>query len=734
MFFVSMISLYNVEAQSLGDTKKHRPKVGVVLSGGGAKGFSQIRILKAIDEAGVPIDYIGGTSIGSIIGALYAVGYDPDVIEELVRKQDWDAIIYDKIPRIYVPVEQRIYERQYLATFPIAKGKIKVKTSLVDGVYVNMLMSRLMLPAHDIHDFRNLPVPFFCIATDVEHASQCEIDTGDLSRSVRASMSIPFLFRPVNIDDKIFVDGGMINNFPVRNMEEKGVDIIIGIDLDDETITAEQIDNSLVLLSSLLNLSSFEESMYAKSHCDIYIKPNLHKRNMLSFNDFDSILQFGQDAADEFLPRFQRLADSLQEIEPYVIERPHVKPIDSLNIVDIHVNGASDSHKASIVRSFTKKFPVKMAIDDIEEVIIRIRASGYYENMWYEISDAEGGYMLILYCDKIDDLSASVGIHYDSDYGIGTLANITFKNVFGSSNRSTLSLDLNIAENPYFKVRFDKHQGKFIRFGSEFSIYSMKMSQYDNKNITNYYSIQDNRLDFFVRFVPSLTQQLRVGAVADYVHMRDFVGNNGLESDYHFYSYLYFNYFFGNEDYPNFARRGWKINLTGKCVFFEGVNDGGALSSKGLQNSFIAYCNIVKSIPIGQKNSLKLGIESGYKIGSEQVPAFYNFFVGGQSKMKYFDNILAFTGLNFTDKVVDYLAVSKLAWQCNFYKALYATVNFDFGFMSSSYDKWFDTNSFVTGLGFTLGIDTVIGPIELSMMGSNQNSNLIGFINVGYWF
>ena len=165
MIIIGLFSIYQIEAQEVSKTDKpksarKRPTVGVVLCGGGAKGFSQIRILKAIDEAGIPVDYIAGTSIGSIMGALYAIGYDPDTMEKLVRDQDWNQVIYDKIPRILMPVEQKMYERQYLATFPIKNKKLKVNSSLVDGVYVNLLMSKLMLPASNVHDFSKLSVPF----------------------------------------------------------------------------------------------------------------------------------------------------------------------------------------------------------------------------------------------------------------------------------------------------------------------------------------------------------------------------------------------------------------------------------------------------------------------------------------------------------------------------------------------------------------------------------------------
>ena len=201
--------------------------------------------------------------------------------------------------------------------------------------------------------------------------------------------------------------------------------------------------------------------------------------------------------------------------------------------------------------------------------------------------------------------------------------------------------------------------------------------------------------------------------------------------------YNHLNYHYENLDAPTFARRGWSIDMLGKMVFFEGATDNvtmSGLSNQGMQSSFIAHVDILKTIPIGSKNAIKFELEGGMKIGEAETPLFYQFFVGGQSRMKYFDNILAFTGLNFTDRMVDHIAVNKIAWQWNFYKSLYSTLHVDYGYMNDTYDTWFDPNSFVMGCGLSLGADTVIGPVEISLMGSNINSSLVGFINFGYWF
>ena len=171
--FVSLVvllwccSLANAMAQdTIAAPLKKRPTIGVVLSGGGAKGFAHIPVLKAIEDAGIPIDMIAGTSMGSIIGGLYAVGYDPDVMKDITVNQNWDLIIKDKVPHDYMPIDTRFNKRKYLVSIPIKDGKLKVKQSVVDGVYVNMLLTRLTLPAYQKRDFNDLSVPFLCIATD----------------------------------------------------------------------------------------------------------------------------------------------------------------------------------------------------------------------------------------------------------------------------------------------------------------------------------------------------------------------------------------------------------------------------------------------------------------------------------------------------------------------------------------------------------------------------------------
>ena len=159
----------NITAQQVTDSIS-RPRVGVVLSGGGAKGFAHIGALKVIEEAGLPIDYIAGTSMGSIIGGLYAIGYSPETMIRLIKEENWDAIMSDAIPQKYIPIDDKILDRHYLATFPFRDKKIQMKSSIYDGSMINLLLARLISPAYKIRDYNTLSIPFLCVATNIENA------------------------------------------------------------------------------------------------------------------------------------------------------------------------------------------------------------------------------------------------------------------------------------------------------------------------------------------------------------------------------------------------------------------------------------------------------------------------------------------------------------------------------------------------------------------------------------
>lgn len=707
-----------------------RPTVGLVLSGGGAKGFAHIGVLKVIEEAGLPIDYIGGTSMGSIIGGLYAIGYSPMMMQQIVEEQNWDAIMSDNIPQKYISIDEKMLDRHYLATFPFRNKKIQMKSSIYDGEMINLLLARLTSPVYKIRNYEELPIPFLCVAADLETSDAYEMTKGNLQRSIRASMSIPFYFSPVEVDGRLLIDGGLRNNFPVPNVRQKGVDIIIGVDVQRDFRKKEELNSMSTIMNQIISMADIDAYKRAKEDIDVYIKPELAQYGMMDFNYYDSIIALGERAAREKLPQLKRLADSINNISNYKRERPDIKPLDTVYVVSLKIEGVGEENTSFIRKSFAKHYPTTMSLSDIETSIMRICATGYYKNVWYEFRPAAKGVNLVLHCEEKEEETVSIAAHYDTDYGIGILTNITFKNVLNFPKRSTLSADINIAEDPYFKIRLHSNISQKFKYGSDLSVTSLFMNQYDDDVINNSYSIQDNKLDLFMEIMPNLERQLRAGIVANYVHLRDNLIHVVDSDNYDFITYAYLNYHIDNENSPTFVSRGWKLNINGKYILpVIELEDGSRM-----RNSLVVRCDLDGAIAMGEKNSLKLGATLGTTIGNNELPLSYQFFIGGQSHMKYFDNIISFDGLKFTQLYGNHIVLGKISWQYNLYKNIYAIAKLNGGYIANSYDTWFTDDNFVLGCGLTLGMETMAGPIEFSLMGSNRCSNLIGFFNVGYWF
>lgn len=738
---------------------RHRPKVGVVLSGGGAKGFAHIGALRVIEEAGIPIDYIAGTSMGSIVGGLYAVGYDPDMMQKLCTEQNWDLIIKDQVPRKFMPLEKRLNERHYLVSLPMKKGKLKINRSMVDGVYVNMLLTRLTMPAYKDRDFDSLPVPFLCIGTDMLSADPIEFRKGSLAQSIRSSMSIPFLFEPVEYDGYLLCDGGLTNNFPVQNVRAQGCDIIIGVDLEIIKSDPEVLDNSLKVLERLIAVVSQDKSNVARDQCDILIRPDIGKANIMSFNDFSPIINCGEKGARDMFPELKRLADSLQAIEPFEPVRHHTQPIDKIMVNDVEVVGVDEYDSKVLKSEFGDDFPREFDIDEIETTVVKIYSQGYYSNVYYEIIDTPDGNILRFHCKHKTSLTFNLGAHYDNNYGIGILLNMNAR-----TKHFDYNVDMNFSDNPYFKAKVVHRYTRVLRGAFELSAINLAADLYTYKgSIFGAMRVQQNTANLFLQVIPSVNHTFKLGARLDYTLVKDRSYSEYNYNDYNkhqLYPKLYAQYFYNNEDQTDFPRRGWNINVIGKCILYDTV-----FSTAESQPIYIVQADIRKSFPIGQRHAFRLGAVGAMRFGDISLPDDNMIFVGGQSKMYYVDNIMSFTGLPFLSVYTEYAAYARAGWQWNFYKNFYGVINCDAGYFknyldpinwmlsdviteeemaqyeqkmndlySDRLDTWFIPDNFIIGGGLTLGMKTLFGPIELQLSKSNVAKYWCFFINVGFWF
>jgi len=292
-----------------------RPKIGLVLTGGGAKGFAHIGVLKVLEKAGVKIDYIGGTSMGAVVGGLYATGYSATQIDSIFHDTNFNELLKDYTPRVNKSFYEKRNDELYAITLPFKKLSIGVPIALSKGLYNYNLLHKLTHPVRHIRDFNQLPIPFLCIATDIETGEQQLLNSGSLPQALLASSAFPSLFSPVEINGKLLIDGGVSNNYPIDEVRKMGADIIIGVDVQDGLKTRDFLKEATQILLQISNLQMIKGMQDKISKTDIYIKPDISRYSVISFDEQNEIIKKGEDAALKVVDKLNKIGKFIQSLK-----------------------------------------------------------------------------------------------------------------------------------------------------------------------------------------------------------------------------------------------------------------------------------------------------------------------------------------------------------------------------------------------------------------------------------
>ena len=281
---------------------EERLKIGLVLSGGGARGGAHVGILKALEELDVEVDYIAGTSMGAIIGGLYASGYNAEEIEHILIETDWKKALTDRPARKDRTMRKKELENQFLIPYRIGfnKGSLQMPLGAIEGQHLDQIFHRMLLPVVGIDQFDQLPIPFYAVATDLVTGEEVVLSDGSLPDALRASMSVPGVFAPVRIDGRLLVDGGMSNNLPVSVVREMGADIVIAVDISSPLLKEEQLTSILSVTEQLTNFltrRTTEQQIESLGPADVLIVPELDDFSATNFDGADEIVYLGYEAA-----------------------------------------------------------------------------------------------------------------------------------------------------------------------------------------------------------------------------------------------------------------------------------------------------------------------------------------------------------------------------------------------------------------------------------------------------
>lgn len=356
IFFLVAVVILNgwifpAPAKSAGMEGRERPKIGLVLGGGGAKGTAHIGVLKVLEELHIPVDYIAGTSMGAIVGSLYASGLSPDEIEKVLTSVDWDDLFTGDPNRQDIDFWRKREDHLFLS--PLSLGvrgtKILLGKGLVKDQKINVLFEMLMLHASGINDFDQLPIPFRAIASDIETGEMVVLKSGRLADAARASMSVPGAFPPIELDGRILIDGGIVRNLPVDIVREMGAEIIICVDVGKPLLTREELEDPIAIMNQMLDImmnKNVQEQKESLGPEDIYINPDLGDLGSGDFSRGAEGSRMGEDAAQKSIASLQRYSVPEGEYAVYM-EKKHREPVAEVKIASLKVEVEGQSKISS---------------------------------------------------------------------------------------------------------------------------------------------------------------------------------------------------------------------------------------------------------------------------------------------------------------------------------------------------------------------------------------------------
>lgn len=376
------------------ETERIRPKIGVALSGGGARGLAHIGVLKALEEHQVPIDYIAGTSMGSIIGGLYASGLSIQELTHAVEKEiDWDRALNYTENRDQLSFRDKQNQRRFFQLeLGLNETGLTAPPGFIGGQNLFMELKRLTRDIH-LDDFSKLPIPFKTVATDLNTAKPYLLEKGDLALALRASMAVPFAFAPVKIDGRLLADGGIVNNIPVDIVRNQGADIVIAVDI---TNPLEKIDSSSSFLSvakQSLNVSLIQNALLAVTKADIVLRPEIKDFSVTDFKRGPELIAKGYETAMEKSAVLERLALSDQDYANYRTAMRAKIPArpETITPAFIKFTGNRRTHTMALQRKLQYLIGQQLHFEDIKQAANEIMSLNEFEQVTYNlIRDSHG--------------------------------------------------------------------------------------------------------------------------------------------------------------------------------------------------------------------------------------------------------------------------------------------------------------------------------------------------------
>jgi NTE family protein len=725
--------------------RKERKRVAVVLSGGGAKGMAHIGVLKVLEKAGIPVDIVTGTSIGSIVGGLYAIGYNAHSLDSMVRAQDWTYVITDKEDLR----KQSLLDRRKANTYIISTGLTIGKNSqtgggLIKGKNLAELFQKLFVGYTDSLNFTNdLKIPFACVATNIMDNSEVVFHSGRLPQAIRASMSIPAAFSPVRLGDMVLVDGGLKNNYPVDVARQMGADIVIGVTLNGKPKKAEDITGTMKIVGQIIDVNCVNKYDENKAITDLWMNVDPHGYSTASFTAeaIDSLIRYGEEEAmrhwDEIIALKPRIGidDSFRPIIHHPL-RPNAMTERQ------RVTGFSFENMTPQAERFLRQKFHLNKVDSIDAQMEQELTTSMRMDLFYQTADCQlvpqgDGVRVVLSAGNRKSLQLHGGVRYDTEESAALLIglDIPLKTAVPVETDITLRLGKRLMVRGEITV----HPRSFTRPTFSYAFRRNDVDAYLHGDLD--YNIRYNQLQ--AEFLPINFDlrhfNLQMGMRWDHFHYRNQLGSGSakkvsLDND-DFFSYRA-RMAFNSEDDWNFPTRGARFNaeyayFTNDLAKLDVLDADGNKQGKTMGMSDVS-ADWRMSFSLNSRFTIQPMIYGRLLFGSAIAIGLGNT-IGTEWFNHFIEKQMPFAGIGNLEYVNHHFVAAQLQAQQRIGKNNYVLLRVAGGQQSDKLKEILDYRTML-GIQGAYYYNTMFGPLGATLGYSNHTKKAYFFINLGYEF
>jgi NTE family protein len=704
-----------------------KPKVAFVFSGGGAKGLAHVGALKVLEEVGFKPDIITGTSMGSVVGGLYAIGYRSDTLEKIVRYTNWNDVVYDRVLRSSLnAIERERYDRYFLR-FNFEGLKFISYSGFVKGTQVQNMLTRLCLPVSGITDFKKLPIPFVCVATDIQTGQKVVLNKGSLPEAIRASMAIPSLFTSMEIDGRVLVDGGLTQNYPIIEARDLGADYIIGIDVGTKS-SKEDLNSLVNVMMESVFLHGYQNFESEKKYLSINIKPELGGYSPLDFEEGDTLMKLGEAAARAQIKELRLLYEK-------IYGHPSKDSISTNNevlgkkikIKEVQIEGLKNSNLIQIKPIFGPAIGKELIPAQIEDLVVRLENTNLFERITYRLDNTKDQGKLIVYVTERARGEFNVGINYNTYHDASLLLGLQYKRVLFKG--STIKADIRLSSMPRLDL-FYYYQSRFKpAIGIEGSVNNIQQGLYqDNTKVSTSYNVFSS-IYLKAKYNISNQRNFGLGAGLEQSNNRSdaFVSLDeltSLDNSKQAAAAVLF-YRKDNRDDTYIPTKGSRTLLD---VYW--VMNNFDISKSWFSGLFRGEKHVRLMPNIHLSSYVDVGFNDGnYQDGNVQ----FLFATGGMLDMRY-RNYLPFSGMDFAQSVVRNIVHYRLKPTYRIFKNNYISVVGDVGDVADYAGQLIEFKKMYYAGGASYEYNSPIGPIQFNVSRSNAGKTFMFYLNLGYWF